>query len=101
MKSFSFFDKEENSGLKSAIKNYLKCLSHFSPEKIMICLPVKNDFGDMTKEDFEEWKTKRETINITEQRKFVLQTADKMGRNKELSKQLLKNKKIILDLIDE
>tara|TARA_B100000427_G_C15504444_1_gene593296 strand:- start:570 stop:1619 length:1050 start_codon:yes stop_codon:yes gene_type:complete len=95
------FDKEENRGLKSAIKNYLKCLSHFSPEKIMICLPVKNDFGDMGESDFQEWKSKMEGINITEQRKFILDSANKMGKNKELSKQLLKNKKIILDLIDE
>jgi hypothetical protein len=55
----------------------------------------------MSAQDFKEWKSKRETINIEEQRKFVLETASKMGRNKELSKQLLKNKKIILDLIDE
>jgi hypothetical protein len=67
----------------------------------MICLPVKNDFGDMGESDFQEWKSKMEGINITEQRKFILDSANKMGKNKELSKQLLKNKKIILDLIDE
>lgn len=95
-------DKTENRGLNSAIKNYLKCLTHFHPDKIMLCLPTKNDFGDMNEQDFKNWTKKREAIalNLDDQRKFILEKINKMANNKELSKQLLKNKKIILEIID-
>lgn len=96
-------DKSENRGLAAAVKNYLKCLTHFHPEKLMLCLPTKNDFGDMNEDDFLEWRQKRSKIyeSPIEQQKFLLEKANKMGQNKELSKQLLKNKKIISNLINE
>jgi len=93
--------KEENRGLKASVKNYLKLLSHFPPEKIMLCLPVKNDFGDMDEKDFLKWENKKTEIKEIEQRRFILEIIKEMQENKELSKQLLKNKKILLDLINE
>ena len=74
----------------------------FHPERLMLCLPTKNDFGDMEEEDFLEWKEKKEAIysNRIEQQKFLLEKVNEMAKNKELSKQLLKNKKIIMEAID-
>ena len=95
-------DQSRNRGRDAAVKNYLKCLSHFHPERLMLCLPTKNDFGDMEEEDFLEWKEKKEAIysNRIEQQKFLLEKVNEMAKNKELSKQLLKNKKIIMEAID-
>ena len=92
----------KNRGRDAAVKSYLKCLTHFHPEKLMLCLPTKNDFGDMNEKDFLEWEKKKKTILSApkEQQKFLLEKTNEMAQNKELSKQLLKNKKIILEIID-
>lgn len=51
--------KEVNAGKLAAVKSYLKLLSWFSAEKISICLPSKNDFGDMSKSDLDLWLDKK------------------------------------------
>ena len=50
--------KDENRGQNACIKNYLKMLGHFDSSVLQICLPVKNDFGDMSKDDFTSWSDK-------------------------------------------
>ena len=51
----------ENRGKIASHKNYLKMVSSlFMSEKIRICPPVKNDFGDMNLEDFELWRSNLE-----------------------------------------
>jgi len=92
-------DKLENRGLNSSIKNYLKLISHFDSEHIYICLPVKNDFGDMLDSDFKEWSEKRNNINQPKQREKIYQQAFDLLRDNKLPKsfssKIKKLKKII------
>lgn len=88
-------DKSENRGLNAAIKNYLKLLNYFDKDVIKICLPTKNDFGDMSNEDFIEWENKIDIISKTDQTKLVLKKARELYKSKQISKNLAKNLKII------
>lgn len=88
-------NKQENRGLNAAIKNYLKLLNYFDKDILKICLPVKNDFGDMSKKDFIEWEQKILTIRETDQTKLVLNKARELYKAKHISKNLIKNLKII------
>ena len=92
-------DQADNRGLNSSIKNYLKLISHFDSEVIRICLPVKNDFGDMLDSDFKEWEDKRNNVNQVKQREKIYQQAlDLLESNKlpkSFSSKIKKLKKII------
>ena len=83
-------DKTVNRGARAAVKNYLKLLNHFDFEKLLICLPTKNDFGEMNGDDFEKWSTKCNQYDKTRV-KSILDFARKMKQTENLSKQLLKN----------
>ncbi len=85
----------ENVGKKSSIKNYLRMLSHFDYDKLKICLPTKNDFGDMRAEDYPSWINKFEKIMEKDQRPYIIKEAEEMRRNEKLSDQLYKNLKYI------
>jgi hypothetical protein len=89
--------KSRNIGKESAIKLFLKLLSYFSAEKIRICLPTKNDFGDMNAADFDNWLIKKE-INYASHKKIcnqVLNYSKKLFSNKILSKNLFNNIKYL------
>ena len=64
----------------------------------MICLPTANDFGDMTKDDFKTWAQKLVSMEAKTQKTFILKKIDEISSK--LSKQLLKNKKIITDSLE-
>tara|TARA_R110001583_G_scaffold8965_23_gene42400 strand:+ start:3838 stop:4893 length:1056 start_codon:yes stop_codon:yes gene_type:complete len=49
--------KEKNRGEIGALKTYLKLLDYFNKGAVSIKLPLANDFGDMSSEDFDKWKT--------------------------------------------
>lgn len=87
-------DKASNRGARAAVKNYLKLLNHFDFDVLSICLPNKNDFGEMVDEDFAEWKGKVENDRI-ETGRSVLDFAQKMADSKELPANLIKNIKIL------
>ena len=87
-------DKASNRGARAAVKNYLKLLTHFDFEQLSICLPVKNDFGEMEKADFLEWQTKCES-DVKERGKSILSFAEKLGQANELPLTHLKNLKIL------
>lgn len=53
-------DKDLNRGRIASVKNFLKLCSYFNCYKMYICLPTKNDFGDMSEKDFEDWNLKKE-----------------------------------------
>tara|TARA_Y100001938_G_scaffold151179_1_gene246953 strand:+ start:8245 stop:9279 length:1035 start_codon:yes stop_codon:yes gene_type:complete len=53
---------ENNAGLISALKNFIKLQSFFDNEKIFIHLPTKNDFGEMNFDDISDWHKNR--LNI-------------------------------------
>jgi len=88
-------DKDDNRGMNACIKNYLKLLNYFDVNKIKICLPLKNDFGDMNSEDFDLWANKLDKIRSTNQSSKVLELAKKLQSNKSLPKTLLKNIKLL------
>jgi len=79
----------ENRGLNGAIKNYLKLLSFFDQSKLNICLPVKNDFGDMNKEDYDSFNNKLNNIFNKDQSSYIIDYSKKI----KLSKTLLNNLK--------
>ena len=78
---------------------YLKLISHFDSEIIYICLPVKNDFGDMLDSDFKEWEDKRNNVNQPKQREKIyhqaLELLDSNKLPKSFSSKIKKLKKII------
>ena len=86
---------EVNRGLLGACKNYLKLLNHFDPDLIKICLPTKNDFGEMAASDFEKWVTKDEKITFDFQCPHLIQAIDNFHKRKLISKNLYKNIKIL------
>ena len=51
-------NKEYNSGLISSIKCFYKLISFFDYDKIIICQPERNDFGDMDLKDYSKWRSK-------------------------------------------
>lgn len=88
-------DKSENRGMDASVKNYLKLLNYFDPNHVKICLPTKNDFGDMDEKDFLNWKNKlNKVININQSSKISVE-AERLKGNKKLSQSLIKNLKLI------
>ena len=87
--------KDANRGLEGAVKNFLKLLNHFDPHKLLICLPTKNDFGDMSDTDFKEWEDKRASLKSSEQHPKIRELANSMHKDGKLSKNLLKNTKLL------
>lgn len=89
------FESEENRGKNAAFKNYLKLLGLFSPDKIKICLPTKNDFGDMSKEDFDEWEGKLKKIVATNQKPTIKKACEGLFQSRKISANLAKKIKLI------
>jgi hypothetical protein len=86
---------EENRGMNAAIKNYLKLLNYFDPQDIKICLPTKNDFGEMGAEDFKKWKKKLDDVQLIDQTSKIFEVASKLKSNNKISKKLAKNLTLI------
>jgi hypothetical protein len=85
----------ENRGMNAAIKNYLKLLNYFDSNDVKICLPTKNDFGEMGKDDFIKWKKKLTDVQSTNQVLKILEVAKKLKSEKKLPKTLFKNLSLI------
>lgn len=51
-------DLDNNAGNKAADKACKKLLKYFDKQQIAIKLPTKNDFGEMSKSEINEWLTK-------------------------------------------
>jgi len=88
-------NKEDNRGMNASIKNYLKLLNYYNSDKIKICLPIKNDFGDMSKEDFEEWNKKLKVTLSTDQTPKIIRYAEKLKSKKQIPASLTKNIKLL------
>ena len=71
------YDKDHNRGLDAAIKSYLKLLNFFSKDNLLICLPTKNDFGEMESKDFNSWEKKLSSMNDTLQRNTIIDFVEK------------------------
>ena len=88
-------NQSKNRGLQGAIKSYLKLLGVFEPRAVKICLPEKNDFGDMGAEDFVRWNKKLGETLDTDQAKDVLDQVNKLSKDFKLPKTLLARKKLL------
>jgi DNA primase len=53
--SFNNDSYNNNAGNKAAVKAKKKLSKHFDPEDVEIHLPKKNDFGEMSPEEIQEW----------------------------------------------
>jgi len=87
------FNKDFNSGKVSCVKSFLKLMNYFNDDKVSICLPIKNDFGDMNKEDLEIWKIKKDK-NISNHESLcasVLKFSRELYSKKKISKNLFQN----------
>ena len=87
-------DKSTNRGARASVKNYLKLLNHFDFHQVSICLPTKNDFGEMDGDDFNSWSSKCKN-SIKDNPKLILSFAEKMVNSKDLPASLIKNIKIL------
>ena len=85
----------ENRGLNASIKNYLKLLNFFDSDKLKICLPTLNDFGDMDKNEYNMWEKKVENIRIKNQKQDIIKLSKKLFESKKISKSLYSNIKFI------
>tara|TARA_B100000212_G_scaffold342604_1_gene331203 strand:+ start:8037 stop:9086 length:1050 start_codon:yes stop_codon:yes gene_type:complete len=85
---------KENRGLIAAHKAFLKMVSHmFMPDKIKICLPLKNDFGDMGVEEFYTWHEDLNNSLEENQIPRIKSYCKNLERNGKISKNLSKNLK--------
>lgn len=71
-------EKKENTGLRAAIKNYLKLIGSFDINKLCIRLPIKNDFGDMNHDDFDTWIEKKTNMDLEKQRNQILEDSESL-----------------------
>lgn len=55
--SFNNDSSNNNAGNLAAEKTKDKLLKHFDKHQISIALPIKKDFGEMSKEEINQWKT--------------------------------------------
>ena len=86
---------QENRGLDASFKNYLKMLSVFDPHSVKICLPTKNDFGDMDSEDFNQWDKKVAKIKDLDQSQIITENCNRLLKSGALSKNLHSKLKLI------
>ena len=87
-------NKTSNRGARAAVKNYLKLLTHFDFSQLSICLPTKNDFGEMSAIDFTDWIEKCQGDSLTRGAE-ILSFAEKMGKGNELPAAYIKNLKLL------
>jgi hypothetical protein len=87
--------KKYNRGLDSCIKTYLKLLKHFDPSVLEICLPIKNDFGDMDQEDFSTWTEKLNSIDSQKQKDYIIKVSKTLFKKGFITNNLMKNIKYI------
>ncbi len=92
-------NKSTNRGARASVKNYLKLLTHFDFSQLSICLPVKNDFGEMNSLDFEEWSEKCNG-DYVKRGSEILSFAQKMGKANELPASHLKNLKLLRSYVE-
>lgn len=84
-----------NPGLEGAIKSFFKLIKFFNFDKIIISLPTKNDFGDMSDTDFSDWHIKTCNINQKEQINYIIKNYEEFlcSQSKSLKQSFLKFKK--------
>ena len=87
----------ENRGADASFKNYLSLLNFFDKDKVKICLPVKNDFGDMNEEDFNKWEKKLLLTESIDQKDIIIQKCEELIAKRKISKTLAKKLSLLTD----
>tara|TARA_B100000085_G_scaffold273922_1_gene289961 strand:+ start:12305 stop:13342 length:1038 start_codon:yes stop_codon:yes gene_type:complete len=94
--------KDFNVGLFGAIKIFFKLFTMFDYDKIFICLPNKNDFGDMSSSDFASWDDKRYSINKDSHYNNIVRQAEMFCESKNQPESFIKKiKKFKKEINDE
>lgn len=88
-------NKDINNGLDAAIQEVLNLLVYFDCERVGICLPIKNDFGDMNGADFKIWDDKRLSLDYKLQREKICEQAEKLLLEKRITKKSYDNIKYL------
>ena len=101
---FSFnndFASSTNRGLEACFKNYFKLMSYFDHSKLCICLPLANDFGDMSCDSFEKWCNKLHNLDKETQKHSILKESLALVKNNKWSKKLIKNRNLLKQILDD
>ena len=93
-------ESPENRGLDASVKNFLKLCSYFDYEKIRICLPVSNDFGEMNDEGFKLWASKLDSLKSCAQIDSIIKEGFRLHSEQKLSKRLTKSLSLLKKSID-
>lgn len=92
---------ENNPGLTGAIKSFFKLTSYIDYEKIKICLPTKNDFGEMSSSDYNNWlKKKNDCSDFFDYKKVLNHAEDICEKTKQPDIFIKKIKKFKKDLYE-
>ena len=81
------------AGQNAAVKNFLKLLNYFDSSCLNIALPTKNDFGEMSGEDYNYWENKKNK-NLSSNNlicEHVLKISKNLFSKNKISKNLFKN----------
>jgi len=81
--------KSFNAGQFAAVKNLLNLSSSFNLSTLNICLPIRSDFGDMSKDDFSKWLKKLEFNRNNH--KFIIEKAIESAKKFRSAGKLSKN----------
>ncbi len=87
------YQNPNNPGKIACVKNFLKFLNYFDSRKINICLPVQNDFGEMSSSDYKKWDDKKNK-NLSSNHiicEHVLKISKNLFSEKKISKNLFAN----------
>jgi hypothetical protein len=57
-------DKEKNRGEIGSLKSYLKLLSFFDKDKLIVHPPTSSDFGEMQDEEFKTWNNQLKDFDV-------------------------------------
>jgi hypothetical protein len=78
-----------NPGLFGALKSFYKIIQVIDYNKVKICLPTKNDFGEMDDDDYHKWFSKKNLCNTDFDYSKLIESTDKMCLNQDQPKSLL------------
>ena len=80
-------NKSDNRGMQASIKNYLKLLNYyFDKDNVKICLPIKNDFGDMNEKTLKNGKINYYYVRLQIKLQKILSISRSMYKEKKLPK---------------
>ena len=80
------YNSDKNRGFEGAIKSIFKLIDVIDFKNIYFIPPDLNDFGEMTKNDLENYMSKVDNMTHQESIKFVISTAENMQKSGKINK---------------